>query len=214
MAITNYGELKTAIASHMHRINLTDVIPEFILFAESTIANDPAPSDMDVLCGVRVRDQNDRYTATINTEYVDTPTNMLSIRDAQINTNPITPLTYLTPSEMTHKYPSSLTGTPEHYTLHGDEFQFKPVPSGDMTLEISYIVRYAAFSNDADTNWLLTNHPLVYVYAAMVAASAYTEDDPMRWASLYKSMAKGINGVTDAGQHPSRISAKVSTSTP
>ena len=210
----NYGELKTSIANHIHRTDLTSVIPDFVIFAETTIANDPSPSDLDVLCGIRTRDQNDRYTATINTEYVDTPTNMLSIRDAQINVDPIASLTYLTPNEMTFKYPTSMTGIPEHYTLHGDEFQFKPVPSGDMTLELSFIAKYAALSNDADTNWLLTNHPMAYVYAALVAASAYTENDPMKWATLYKSVAKGINGLTDKGQHPSRISAKVSTATP
>lgn len=210
----NHGELKTAIANHMHRTDLTSVIPDFVIFAETTIANDPSPSEPDVLCGIRVRDQNSRYTATINTEYVDTPTDLLSIRDAQINTNPITPLTYLTPNEMTYKFPSEITGIPDHYTLHGDEFQFKPVPSGDMTLELSYLKRYTALSADSDTNWLLTNHPMAYVYAALVAATAYTQDDPMIWSVMYKSIAKGINGITDKGQHPSRLSAKVSTATP
>ena len=83
-----------------------------------------------------------------------------------------------------------------------------------MTLELSYVKRYAALSADADTNWLLTNHPMAYVYAALVAASAYTQDDPTLWSVMYKSIAKGINGITDKGQHPSRISAKVSTATP
>jgi len=214
MSISTYAELQTAIASHLHRTNLTDRIPEFILFAESTIANDPAPSDMEALPGIRVRDQNSRYTTTIATEYVDVPTDMLYIRDAQINTDPITPLTYLTPQEMTFKYPSTLTGIPAHYSIHGDEFQFKPVPSGDMTLALTYVKRYTAFSADADTNWLLTNHPLAYVYAALIAADSYLENDPMKWATLYKSIAKGINGIEDAGQHPSRLSAKVSTATP
>jgi len=210
----NLGQLKTSIANHLHRTDLTSVIPDFVIFAETTIANDPMPSDLDVLPGVRVRDQNARYTATINTEYVDAPTNMLSIRDAQINTDPITPLTYLSPNELTYKYTTSITGTPEFYTLHGDEFQFKPIPSGDLTLELSYVARYSAFSNDSDTNWLLTTNPLLYVYAALIAAASYVEDDPTKWTMLYTSMAKGINGTANKGQHPSRLSAKVSTATP
>lgn len=210
----NYGELKTSIANHLHRTDLTSVIPDFVIFAETTIQNDPSPSDPMVLCGIRTKDQVDRYTATINTEYVDIPTNLLSIKDVQINTDPVTPLTYLTPNEMTFKYPSSLTGTPEAYTLHGDEFQFKPIPSGDLTLEISYIARYAALSADGDTNWLLTNHPMAYLYAALVAASSYVQEDPTMWATMYKSVAYGINGMADKGQHPSRLSAKVSTATP
>jgi len=210
----NYGELKTSIANHLHRTDLTSIIPDFVVFAETTVANDPTPSDMDVLCGIRTRDQNNRYTATINTEYVDTPTNMLSIRDAQINTNPKTPLRYLTPQDLTFKYPTELTGTPEHYTIHGDEFQFKPVPSGDMTLELSYVERYPALSADEDTNWLLTNHPMAYVYPALVAAASYLENDPIKWVKLYTSIAKGINGANEKGQHPNRLSATVSTATP
>jgi len=210
----NYGELKTSIAEHLHRSDLTSMILDFVIFAETTIQNDPDPSDMEVLCGIRTRDQNNRYTATINTEYVDTPTNLLSIRDAQINTDPVTKLTYLTPSEMSIKFPSSMTGTPKFYTIHGDEFQFKPVPSGDFTLELSYLAKYTALSADADTNWLLTNHPMAYVYSALIAADSYLENDPTKWAMLYKSIAKGINGVAEKGDYPARISTKISTATP
>ena len=210
----NFGELKTSIANHLHRTDLTSVIPDFVIFAESTIQNDPSPSEMMVLPGIRTKDQVTRLTSVINAEYEDAPTDLLSIKDAQINNDPVQPLTYLTPNEMSFKYPTSLTGTPEAYTLHGDEFQFKPIPSGDLTLEISYVKRYAALSADTDTNWLLTNHPMAYLYAALVAASSYVQEDPTMWATMYKSIAYGINGMADKGQHPSRLSAKVSTATP
>jgi len=212
MAVTNYGELKTSIANHMHRDDLTASIPDFILFSESTISGSPEPVSPDQMGGIRTRDQVSRYTATITSEFETIPSNMMSIRDAQINTDPVTPLEYLTPAEMTRKYPSFLTGTPKHYTVHGDEFQFKPVPSTSFTLELSIVTRYAAFSLDADTNWLLTNHPLVYVYSALVAASSYVGDDPSKWVSLYKSLASNINGAED--DHPSRLSTRISTATP
>ena len=38
MSITNYSELKTAVANYMLRSDLTSRIPEFIQFAESRIA--------------------------------------------------------------------------------------------------------------------------------------------------------------------------------
>lgn len=210
----NFGELKTSIASHMHRDDLTSLIPDFVLFAESIIAGDPNPTDPEALCGIRTRDQGSRFTTTINTEYVDTPSDMLSIRDIQINSDPIQPLTYLTPNELTYKFPSSTTGKPQFYTIHGDEFQFKPIPSTDYTLELTYFQKYTAFSSDADTNWLLTNHPLIYVYAACIAASMHTEDDPMKWAMAYKAMAKSLNSSEDKGRHPSRLVTKINTPTP
>ncbi len=210
----NFGELKTAIANYAHRDDLTTYIPDFVKFAESVISNDPDSNDPEVLPGIRTRDQNDRVTTTLSTEYIDTPTNMLNIKDIQINSDPIQPLTYLTPNELSFKFPSSTTGKPEFYTIHGDEFQFKPVPSTDYTLEITYFAKYAALSADADTNWLLTNHPMAYVYAAMVACASFTEDDPVRWATLYKTLAQGINGTESKGRYPSRLVAKVNTPTP
>ena len=35
MAISNYSELKTAIASWLDRTDLTDIIPDFIALAET-----------------------------------------------------------------------------------------------------------------------------------------------------------------------------------
>ena len=210
----NYGELKTSIQSHMHRDDLTTLIPDFVLFAESVISGDPNPSTPEALCGVRTRDQSNRFTATINSEYVDTPTDMLSIKDIQINTDPIQPLDYLTPSELSHKFPSSTTGKPRYYSIHGDEFQFKPVPSTDYVLEVTYEQKYTALANDADTNWLLTNHPLIYVYSACIAASLHTEDSPDRWVLAYTAMAKSLNSSENKGRYPSRLVAKVNTPTP
>jgi hypothetical protein len=214
MSISTYSELKTAIADHLHRTDLTSYIPDFIKFAESVISNDPRPTSPDVLPGIRTRDQDDRVTTTLSTEYIDTPTNMLGLRKIKLVGTPDTKLDYLSPEEMTRKYPSSTTGTPKYYTIHGDEFQFRPIPDTSYTLEITYFAKYAAFSASTDTNWLLTNHPLIYVYAAMIAASAYTEDDPTKWAALYKTLASGLNGTEEKGRYAAHLSTRISTATP
>ena len=193
MALSNYGELKTELASLLHRTDLTTYLPYFIQYAETVIGGDPEPNSMDALPGIRVRGQQKRVTTATTTQYLDVPTDMLSIKDIQINTNPTRNLIYLSPKQMTEKFPSNPAGTPSHYTLHGDEIQFSHVPDSSLTLEISYVSRYAAFSGDTDTNWLLTNHPFAYLYAAMVAGSAHIDEDPSKWGAMYKSIANGIN---------------------
>ena len=210
----NFGELKTSIANHIHRTDLTTQIPDFVIYAESVISGDPDQNMPNTLKGIRTRNQSIRASQVINSEFEDMPTDFLSMRDIQIESDPAQPLTYLTPNELTFKFPSSTTGKPQFYSIHGDEFQFKPVPSTDYTLSYTYFQKYAALSGDTDTNWLLTNHPMTYVYASLIAASAYTENDPMKWVLLYNSLAASINGTDNKGRYPSRLISKVSTATP
>jgi len=214
MALSNYGELKTEIANLIHRTDLTTYIPYFIQYAETVIGGDPEPNSMDALPGIRVRNQQKRVTTDTTTQYIDTPTDMLNIKDIQINISPIQTLTYLSPKQMTAKFPSSPAGTPTHYTLHGDEIQFSHVPDSSLELEISYIARDTAFSGDTDTNWLMTNHPFAYLYAAMIAASTHVDEDPTKWAMLYKSIASGINHTEKSGNYGALLASRPHTATP
>lgn len=214
MSIATYGELKTAIAAYLHRDNLTDFIPDFVQYAETVISNDPDPTDPEELPGIRARNQGKRVTALMSTAYIDMPADFLSTRDMQLNTDPVQYLDYLSPKVMTAKYPSGTVGKPRFYTIHGDEFQFGPAPDSEYTLEISYNAKYTAFSDDGDTNWLLTNHPFAYLYAACIAGAAHTDDDPAKWAALYKSIASGINKTESGGQYGSNLVSRPVTATP
>jgi len=216
MAITNYGELKTALANRLHRTDLTSVIPEFISYAETVIGGDPEPNSMDALPGIRTKNQGKRVTTTLSSQYLDIPTDFLTPKDMQINTSPVRPLRFLSPKQLTDKYPSNPAGTPEAYTIHGDEFQFSHVPDSSLTLEISYIGRYAALSDDADTNWLLTNHPMAYLYAGMIEGAAYIDDaeTAQRYAMLYRSIASSINGAEKSGLYGANLASRPHTATP
>ena len=214
MAINTYALLKTSIANHLHRTDLTDLIPDFISYAEGVTGGDPEPSSMDALPGIRTKNQVKRVTTTLSSQYLDIPTDLLAIEDMQINNNPIVPLEFMSAKQLTQKYPSSPVGTPKAFCMHGDEFQFSHDPNTSLELEISYIGRYAAFNDDADTNWLLTNNPFAYVYAAMIAASNYTDEDPSKYAALYKSIASGINDAEKAGQLGSQLTARSLYATP
>lgn len=214
MSITTYGELKTAIANRLHRTDLTSYLPEFVQFAETVIAGDPDPADPDTLPGIRMREQQKRVTASLSTQYLDVPTDMMEIRDMQLNTSPITTLNYMSPKAMTKKYPGSLSGTPEAYTIHGDEFQFAPVPSTAVTLEISYLAKLTAFSADADYNALLTKHPQAYVYAACIAASMYINADPSYYIQAYTTLAKSINAAEKRGNTGGTLVSVINGATP
>jgi len=214
VSISNYGELKTAVADWLNDSTLTARIPDFILYAESIIYGDPKPVDPSVLPGVRVRAMYQRIVTAVTTEYFTSPANLLELRDIQINTDPIVSLKYLTPKQLTDKYLASGGGPPKHYTIIGDEIQLKPDPDASIDVEIGGNYKFTAFSADVDENWLLTNHPFIYLYAALIAASPYLKDTTVDWKSEYITLVKSLNASEKRGQYGSSISSTVRASTP
>ena len=91
MAISTYAELKTSIANWLDRSDLTDVIPDFIALAETRHKRD-----------FKIRRMETRVTANTiaNTEYYTLPDNYIAMRNIKLNTDPKTPLEFLTPEIM------------------------------------------------------------------------------------------------------------------
>lgn len=183
MSIANYTELKQAIADWLQKKDLYPIIPQLINLGEACIARD-----------VRTREQMVRQCVSISTEYFDAPARILELRNVQINTNPIRRLRYLTPEEMDTLRPYSTSGKPEFYTIIGDEFQVKPVPDSTYTFEIAFFQRYQALEA-SPTNWLLTNHPDVYLYAALKHAAPFLVNDERAplFIQLYQHAVDTLN---------------------
>ena len=119
MAITNYSELKSAIADWLDRTDLTDSIPDFITLAETRHRRD-----------FKIRRMETRVTANTvaDTEYYTLPDNFVAMRNIQLNTDPKTALEYLTPEQMDRIYAGSNKGKPKAYSIIGDNIQLRPLP--------------------------------------------------------------------------------------
>lgn len=195
MSISTYAELKTAVDAYMHASSgLTAEIPDFIRAAEDMIAY-----GLDLpgrkIKPLRITDMEVRATASISTQYVAWPTDALTIRTIQINGTETRRLEYLTPEQIDRRTGGSTSGEPIMYTNIGREFQFAPTPDGTYTCEITYLKKYAAFSADADYNWLLTNHPFVYLYGALGHGFDFIMDTEHadRYYAKYASLIQGLN---------------------
>lgn len=195
MSITTYAELKTAVATWAHDSNLTSIIPDFITAVENDIAYGLELPNLKV-DPLRVLDMNTRATASITSQYEEWPSDALAITNIQLNTTDKVSLKYLTPEQIDDKKMGSTTGAPLAYTTIGRQFQFAPEPDGTYTCEIAYIKKYAAFSADADVNWILTNHPFVYLYGALGHAENYLRNNDQAdiWFGKYASLVNGLNG--------------------
>jgi hypothetical protein len=58
--------------------------------------------------------------------------------------------------------------------LLGDTIQFGPTPDGVYTISLDYYQRLNIATST--TNWLLTNHPSIYLNACLVEGAAYLMD--------------------------------------
>lgn len=190
MAINTYGTLKAAIASWLERSDLTAVIPDFITMGESQI-------NLDLKC----RDNEKRITASVSTEYFDIPTNFIEMRNMQLNTDPIQHLNYVSPEQMDQYQPNSTTGQPKVYSIHGKEFQIKPIPDSAYTVEMTYWHRLTGMAADSDSNTVLTNYPSLYLYASLISAEGYTDSENIKkWMALYDRIIKKINSTDRIGR--------------
>lgn len=163
MALSNYNDLKTAIADWLHRSDLTSVIPDFIAMAESRINSGLT---------LRVMDQEANLTTVYGQDYAAVPSRMVQAIAAYITINGVqSELTRVDPVGMVA---GNVNGMPRYWATDGDNIRF------DCPLDAAYTVtlRYKQGFDLANTstNWLMTRHPRVYLFGAQAEACAYTRD--------------------------------------
>lgn len=165
MSITTYALLQTAVADWLHRTDLTAKIPDFITLAESRINRQ-----------IRFNQQETEttLTATVDSRQITLPTGFIAplglwrtfyegIRDE---------LVFATPEQLPVTDQSS---QPYYWTIDASNLAFECPADQAYT----YVLRYRGTDNLSDTNtdnWILLNHPDLYLYASLIEAAAYIRD--------------------------------------
>ena len=174
MAISNYTELKTAVANWLDRDDLTDRIPEFIALAEARFNR-----------VLRLRSMEVKYTAdtVAGQRNLALPASYIQMRNFQVNTSPLTTLSYVTPEIYDRVWGGSTSGTPKFYTILANEVSFGPIPATIMEVEMLFYKKFdnlasATTSGYPDSvNWLMTNAPDIYLYGTMLEAEPFIMND-------------------------------------
>ena len=194
MAITNYSELKSAIASWLDRADLDSVIPDFIALAETRHRRD-----------FKIRRMETRVTANTvaDSEYYSLPDNFVAMRNIQLNTDPKTPLEYLTPEQMDRVKGGSSKGKPKAYSIIGNNIQLRPIPDSAYQIEMLYFKYFTALSDSNTTNDMLTHHPDAYLYGALVEAEPYLQNDKriQVWSAYYDRTKNDIISSNERDRH-------------
>ena len=187
MAISNYTELKTAVANWLDRDDLTDRIPEFIALAEARFNR-----------VLRLRSMEAKYTAnTVAAQRnLALPASYIQMRNFQVNTSPLTTLSYVTPEIYDRLWGGSTQGTPKFYTILADEVSLGPIPASAQEVEMLFYKKFDNLSVSTTTNWMITNAPDIYLYGAMLEAEPFIMNDervPL-WA---QALQQGISDLQE-----------------
>jgi hypothetical protein len=105
------------------------------------------------------------------------PASYIQMRNFQLNTSPITTLSYVTPEIYDRLWGGSTGGIPKFYTIVADEISLGPIPGSVITMEMLFYKRFDNLSASTTTNWLLTYAPDIYLYASMLEAEPFIMND-------------------------------------
>jgi hypothetical protein len=191
---TDYASLQTNIADWLIRTDLTNAIKVFIQNFESKAKRD-----------YRVRRLKDRGTFTITGDGDTVPSDIISIESWYHNG-----ATYFGPLEIVN--PNSIG---ELKAIHGSsgvpifaamrtptEVIYAPAPDGNYDTQMVYWATLTELSDTNTTNWLLNDHPDIYLYGSLVESAPYMRDDErlVVWKSELEERLERLHALTQSQQ--------------
>lgn len=185
MSITNYGELKTAVANWLKADDLTDQIPDFIALAEDRIFNELDDVHME-----------ETATLTIDAQEIALPDDFVEQRSHYIEVSErVGRVKYTTPEKLRDFDQGQASSFPSWYTIEGSNLVFSPSPDSTYTGKWLYLARKPRLENDTDTNDILVDHQGLYLYGALIEGSAYLGNDPraLTWAQFFSECMEKAN---------------------
>jgi hypothetical protein len=190
VAISNYSELQASIADWLNRSDLAANVPDFIALAESSINNE-----------IRHWRMETRAETTVDSQFTGIPSDWLSTIRFHLENDGTTDLRYLSRAAMQgmRSETQDSTGTPNYYGHNSGQFEVMPSPDGPYNGILLYYAKVPALSGTNETNWLLTHHPDIYLYGALIHSAPFLQEDvrAQTWAALYKSAVERVNDASD-----------------
>ena len=189
MAIQDYASLVSAVADWLKRADLTPVIPTFIQLAEQRVSRDIKHYRMitdasGTLTGGRFGLPND-FSSMARLS--------MSVGGYDIALEPV-------PNQRALN--DRLGGVPFGYYIEGDEVCILG-GSGSGDVAFKYYAKVTPLNASNPTNWLMQTAPDVYLYACLLEASPYLEDDAriQIWLAGYDKAINSLQAESDNARY-------------
>lgn len=199
--IGSYSALSTAISSFLNRTDLSGQIPYFVTLMESQLRRrlkkamfDGFPLPRSMVTSIP------NLSIPAGTEFLNAPSDFLGgvlsfyLDPQSVNGNEVgaIQIDYISPMNLQYlkqkRGPNASNDEPSLFTIVGNQFQLLPIADFNYT---GYLWYWQDFNNlaatQSGTNWILANHPDVYLYGCLTAAAPFLFDDNRveLWGTLF-----------------------------
>jgi hypothetical protein len=186
--INDYPTLQAAVASWLARADLTASIPELIQMAEIRINDDiQSPRQMTTLGFT-----TSGGTVALPSDFLDAYAVTLSIGGENVPIQPLTP---------TDALRMDIAGLPVGYYIDNQNLQVSG--GSDYAGSLLYRAKVPVLTDAEPTNWLLLSRPNIYLYATLLEAAPFIQDDDRIavWSTGYSEAVKGFNAQSDRSRY-------------
>lgn len=206
MAIDSYIKLQSAVADAANRDDLFD---DVTAYSPSTIDGMIKRAIAEATTGIQrdlvsrgghknMETVSDALSTTGGTETISFPTDFAGHRSLLLLTagNSYQPLDFADPTSLYTSYPSNVSGVPQKFTITGTRTaRLRPIPDGVYPLRLIYYQALTTLTTSA-TNWVLDNHPDIYVSRAMWRLCLMLQDDQriQFWKGDYDQQMNDLMG--------------------
>lgn len=216
MPFTTFEELSASIGLWTKRGTSLDLlIPDFIKLAEDEMYNPPKiPGRIVKPLKLKQLEKTSTISTSTSTRFVSLPSDYYSMRNTRLDiANESAFLQYRTPQQLVR---FDVAGRPAFFTIIGTQVEFDRVSDEILTVDIQYHSKDAALTSAAPTNFVLTNHPNIYLYGALAQAFLYTGDGEREadFRSKFIGAITGANQADKDGQYGPAPVMSVEGSTP
>ena len=173
MALSNYTDLQASVLDWMVRAGQTGQVVDWIVLAEARLNRELGAVETDTtLTGVAASRRIDISSLSIVRPVA------LFLAETGCDEVRVSPAT-----DGTFEYLTT-SGRPTKWAIDGTYIDFDRPLDSAYPFRLRYRERFALATSS--TNWLLTNHPDVYLAAAIVWGSAYNKNlpDASAWKQL------------------------------
>ena len=204
MALSTYNDLLTAIPAWAMRSGDTEFsaqVPDFIRLAEVRLNRN-----------LRLAQMEKTATLTADANGVATlPADYLEYRAISSGVAGYPAIELVDPEGEIGRLP--VGGVPGRVSFAGGSLQV--YPAGASTVILTYYASVPALGPSNQTNWLLTAAPDVYLYASLLEAAPYMEEDSRAgvWKTYLEAAVADLKS-TDVGARYARGQMRVRRATP
>lgn len=172
--MTTRLELINAVQRWLHRTNDIDLVADLGLVlrnAEARFAREVRHSSQETVAQI-----------TITGRSGPLPTDCLHVRSLSLASGDARRLDQVTAEVLREGPWWTDGGSPRMFSTSGRTIYVAPTADATVgtVFDLVYFARFPALVNDADTNYLLTNHFDLYLYATLAEAAQYIQDREAR----------------------------------